>query len=325
MDTRDVLILGCGVSGLSSGILLQEAGWHVTIWARDVPPHTTSNIAAAVWYPYRAYPIDRVLGWGAVAYASFRDLLSIPETGVIMANVLDLQPDPVTEDPWWAGSVDGFRHARADELPTGYRDGFVFDAPVIDTSIYLTYLQTRFEAAGGVIVAGRAVRDLSEAFAVCLVVVNCTGLGARELVHDAELRPTRGQVVRVRHNGFRRVLLDDFGPNKLAYIVPRIHDIILGGTAIDDDESTDIDEQETPAILRRCAALAPQFASVAPEDILEVKVGLRPVRSEVRLEVESPAPGRYLVSNYGHGGAGITLSWGCAAEVAERMGKLATP
>lgn len=323
--TMDALVLGCGVAGLTTGILLQRQGQRVTIWAREVPPHTTSNIAAAVWYPYRAYPIERVLKWGTVAYASFRELLSVPESGVILANVLDLQPERQQEEPWWAGSVEGFRHAHPNELPPGYGDGFVFDAPVIDTSIYLAYLRAQFEAAGGIIIENRTVNDLSEAFAACRLVVNCTGLGARELVPDANLTPSRGQVVRVRHTGFRRVMLDEDGPNRLAYIVPRIHDIILGGTAIDGEESTLVDEGETPAILRRCAAMAPEFAALTPDDILEVKVGLRPVRPEVRLEIETPAPGRWLISNYGHGGAGITLSWGCAAEVAERARELATP
>ena len=321
--TTDALVLGCGVSGLTTAIILQRQGRRVTIWTRDTPPHTTSNIAAAVWYPYRAFPVDRVLQWGVVAYDTFRELFGQPDTGVILANVLDLQPEARATDPWWAGSVDGFRHARPDELPTGYGDGFVFDAPVIDTSIYLDYLRARFEAAGGVIVADRMVLDLAEAFAVCDLVVNCTGLGARELVHDGRLRPSRGRVARIRHTGFRRVILDDYGPNSLAYVVPRINDIILGGTAIDDDESSAIDTDETPAILRRCAGLAPEFAAVTQDDILEVKVGLRPVRDEVRLELETPAPGRWLVSNYGHGGAGITLSWGCAAEVAERVGAIA--
>lgn len=322
--TSDVLVLGCGVSGLSTGIALRRQGHRVTIWTRDVPPRTTSNIAAAVWYPYRAYPVERVLEWGANAYRAFRDLLDIPESGVILANVLDLQPAPQANDPWWASSVDGFRHARADELPMGYGDGFVFDAPVIDTSVYMRYLRSQFEAEGGEIVENLEVHDLAEAFAVCDVVVNCTGLGARELAHDPALTASRGQVVRVRHNGFRRVVLDEHGPNQLAYIVPRIHDIILGGTAIDGDESTAIDGEETPAIVRRCTALAPEFTSLTADDILEVKVGLRPVRPEVRLEVETLAPHRWLISNYGHGGAGITLSWGCAAEVAERIGALPT-
>lgn len=336
-DRTDVLVLGCGVSGLTTAIRLIErqpgqGQRRVTIWARRVPPQTTSNIAAAVWYPYDAGSNEQAVKWGAIAYQAFGDLQGAPGTGVIWRNVLELLPEPDLDGPWWKASVPGVEHARPEELPTGYADGFVFDAPVIDTSIYLNYLRSRFEAAGGVIVEDRTVHDLSEAFAVCDVVVNCTGLGARELAHDTSFRPTRGQVVRVRQNGFTRVLIDDRGPTTnpyapgtLTYIVPRSSDIILGGTAIPDDITTDdeirqkIDDEEVQAIIRRCAALAPEFAHLNPDDILEVKIGLRPVRSDVRLERESPAPGRWLISNYGHGGAGVTLSWGCAAEVTEHI------
>jgi D-amino-acid oxidase len=342
-DRRDVLVLGCGVSGLTTAIRLieqqrEQGQRRVTIWARTVPPDTTSNIAAAVWYPYDAGSNEQAVKWGAIAYKAFGDLAGAPGAGVIWRNVLELLSEPNPDGPWWQASVPGVEHARPDELPAGYADGFVFDAPVIDTSVYLNYLRTRFEAAGGVIVEGRTVHDLSEAFAVCDVVVNCTGLGARELAHDTAFRPTRGQVVRVRQNGFTRVMIDDHGPKthpyaagKLAYIVPRMSDIILGGTAIADDITTDgeikqkIDNAEVQAIIRRCATLAPEFANLSPDDILEVKIGLRPVHSDVRLERESPAPGRWLVSNYGHGGAGITLSWGCAAEVTELIEAIQTP
>jgi D-amino-acid oxidase len=336
-DRTDVLVLGCGVSGLTTAIRLieqqrEQGQCRVTIWARKVPPDTTSNIAAAVWYPYDAGSNERAVKWGAIAYKTFGELAGAPGSGVITRNVLELLSEPNPDGPWWKASVPDVEHARPDELPAGYADGFVFDAPVIDTSVYLNYLRSRFEAAGGLIVENRTVHDLSEAFAVCGVVVNCTGLGARELVHDTAFRPTRGQVVRVKHNGFTRVLIDDHGPKadpytqeRLAYIVPRINDIILGGTAIADDITADdeikqkIDSNEVQAIIRRCAALAPEFANLTPDDILEVKIGLRPVRSDVRLERESPAPGRWLISNYGHGGAGVTLSWGCAAEVAELL------
>lgn len=342
-DRTDVLVLGCGVSGLTTAIRLIEqqrdlGQRRVTIWTRKVPPETTSNIAAAVWYPYDAGSNERAVKWGAIAYKAFGVLAGAPGTGVIRRNVLEVLSESQPDGPWWKASVPGVEHARPDELPAGYADGFVFDAPVIDTSVYLNYLRSRFEAAGGVIIEGRTVHDLSEAFAVCDMVVNCTGLGARELAHDTSFRPTRGQVVRVKQNGFTRVLIDDHGPRahpyepgKLAYIVPRISDIILGGTAIADDTTADddvkqkIDSDEVQAIIRRCAALAPEFANLAPDDILEVKIGLRPVRTDVRLERESPAPGRWIVSNYGHGGAGVTLSWGCAAEVAEHIEAIEQP
>jgi D-amino-acid oxidase len=129
-------------------------------------------------------------------------------------------------------------------------------------------------------------------------------------------------VVRVRHNGYRRVLLDDTGPNAVAYIVPRVDDIVLGGVDDEYDERTEIDPAQTPDILARCAKLVPEFAGITQDDILSVAVGLRPVRSSVRLELERPGPGQAVIHNYGHGGAGVTLSWGCAAEVVQLVGRL---
>jgi D-amino-acid oxidase len=318
----DILVIGAGVSGLTSGLRLLEAGHRVRIWAAALPPQTTSNVAAAVWYPYKAHPANRVTAWGAEAYRAFQRLGTVADSGVFMASVLECLAAP-TPDPWWVAAVAGFRHATPVELPAGYTDGYAFEAPVIDTGVYLDYLVRTFQARGGQIVQ-RAVRDLADAFAASAVVVNCAGLGARELVGDHDLHPSRGQVVRIRHTGFRRVLLDDFGPNAVAYIVPRTRDIILGGTDDEGNESTTIDPDVTEGILRRCARLAPEFAAVGARDILGVACGLRPVRSTVRVEAERLAPDRWLIHNYGHGGAGVTLSWGCAAEVAALVGGLPT-
>src|SRR5690606_37847565 len=93
---------------------------------------------------------------------------------------------------------------------------------------------------------------------------------------------------------------------------PRGDDVILGGTSEVGAWSTAADPTTTAAILERCAALEPRLRGAA---ILEVLVGLRPCRSEVRLgrEVIGEAA---VIHNYGHGGAGVTLSWGCAAEAA---------
>jgi D-amino-acid oxidase len=309
----EVLVVGGGVSGLTSALCLLRAGHAVTVWAKSLPPDTTSNVAAAVWYPYKAYPEDRVTAWGAETYRVFKRLAGDAATGVLMAQVVEARPEPAS-NPWWVSAVEGFRHARPEELPAGYADGYVFDAPVITMPIYLSYLLERVRAEGG-IVEQRAVADLAEAFTRAPVVVNCAGLGARELAGDGDLHASRGQVVRVRHNGYRRVLLDDMGPNKVAYIVPRVDDIVLGGVDDEYDERTEIDPAQTPDILRRCAKLAPELAGITEEDILSVAVGLRPVRSTVRLELERLGAGQAMIHNYGHGGAGVTLSWGCAAEV----------
>lgn len=311
----DILVVGCGISGLTTSLVLQRAGHAVRIWARALPPDTTSNVAAAVWYPYKAYPQDRVTAWGATAYRAFQRLAREPQAGVLLREVLDLKAAP-SADPWWQPAVEGFRHARPDELPTGYADGMVFAAPVIEMPIYLSWLMERFRARGGVVIQ-RTVADFAEAFAACSVVVNCAGLGARELAGDRDMRASRGQVLRIlQRGGMQRVYLDDDGPNAVAYIVPRTRDIVLGGSDVEGSEGLAPDPLVTADILRRCARLDPLLGTLTPADVRAVACGLRPVRSTVRLEVERVAPDRWLLHNYGHGGAGVTLSWGCAEDVA---------
>jgi D-amino-acid oxidase len=311
----NVLVIGSGVSGLSCGIRLLEAGLSAQIWARDLPPRTTSNVAAAIWYPYKAYPEHLVVGWSAVAYADFVQLAQLPETGVVQRTGMEIFPWQV-EDPWWRAAVPSFRRAVASELPAGYSDGYVFESPVIEMPVYLGYLMQRFESLGGQIVV-RSLTSVDQAFEHCDRVIDCAGLGARELVGDSTLVPIRGQVVRVAQVGIERFWLDDYGPNGVTYIVPRANDCILGGTADEGSEDLTPDPATAAAIIERCAALEPRLRDA---EILEHKVGLRPGRPSVRLVAEQPAPGKLLVHNYGHGGAGVTLSWGCAAEVVRLLG-----
>nr|BBH91069.1 hypothetical protein KTC_58200 [Thermosporothrix sp. COM3] len=230
-----------------------------------------------------------------------------------MRSFLEVKPAPVG-DPWWLEAVESFRHATPDELPAGYADGYVFETPVIDTSRYLPYLMQVFQQEGGLITR-ETVTTLGDALTEYPIVINCSGLGARELVGDRDIHAGRGQTIRIKQKGFQRVIVDDEGPNKLAYIVPRTSDIILGGVDEENNENTSIIPEQNSGILQRCANLAPQFANLKPEDILSVQCGLRPLRSRIRLEAERPVPDRLLVHNYGHGGSGVTLSWGCATEV----------
>lgn len=306
------LVLGCGVSGLSCGVRLLQAGFDVEIWTRDLPPQTTSNVAAAVWYPYKAYPEQLVGRWARATYLEFLRLADAPKAGVTLREGVEFFAAPVA-DPWWreALPLPGFRRATPTELPAGYLDGYVFQAPVIEMPIYLAYLQTWLTGLGGRI-RTRTVTTLDEAFAQHDLVVNCCGLGARELVGDTSLHAIRGQVVRVAQVGFDRFLLDDYGPNAVAYIIPRSHDCILGGTAEDGCEDLVPNAATAQSIIDRCAALDSRVRQAA---ILSHHVGLRPGRPTVRLTIERPAPGKLLAHNYGHGGAGVTLSWGCADDV----------
>ncbi len=305
----DALMIGCGVTGLSTAVRLQEAGLSVRVWAAVLPPGTTSSVAAAVWYPYKAYPEDRVLSWGKRTFEVFEELARDPKTGVRMREGVELHHE-VVPDPWWKDAVPGVRRCTEGELPPGYRDGHVFAVPVIEMPVYLNYLLQRFVAAGGR-VEQRAASSLEEASEEGRVVVNCAGLGARELAGDLSMTPIRGQIVRVTNPGLERFVLDEGNPEGITYIVPRSEDCILGGTAEVGNWDTTPDPETATGILRRCAALEPRLAEA---EVLEHKVGLRPGRPEVRLELDDLANGAPCVHNYGHGGSGVTLSWGCAEE-----------
>ena len=310
-DSADALVIGAGVMGLSAAIRLQEAGLRVRVWTADPPAATTSAVAAALWYPFRAYPADRVAEWGQRTFAELARLAGDPATSVRMVPGVELWRHPVP-DPPWAGSIPGVRRIAPHELPAGYADGHTVAVPVARMDRYLAYLADRFAAGGGRLEL-RTVAVLARAAEVAPLVVNCSGLGARTLAGDDTLSPIRGQVVRVENPGIERFWLDDEHPDGLTYIVPRGEDCILGGTADDGEWNTTPNPATAAAIIRRCAALEPRLAGAR---ILEHRVGLRPGRPSVRLEAE-PLPNAALVIHcYGHGGAGVTLSWGCADEVA---------
>lgn len=300
---------------MSCGVRLLEAGHTVELWARELSPHTTSDVAAAVWYPYRAFPQERVTAWAGRTFEELCVLAGQPDTGVLRVLGLELLRAPAP-DPWWRPCVSGFRRATPAELRPGYVDGFVFEAPVIEMPRYLSYLLARFRRLGGS-VHQREVRSLDEAWAVAPLVVNCTGLGSRSLLGDDTLVPVRGEVLRVAPLPVERFLLDEDDPQGMSYIIPRSQDCILGGTAEEGNASLEPDPAQAEAILARAARLLPEGTRI---QVLQHLVGLRPGRPSVRLEAEQVGD-RQVIHDYGHGGAGVTLSWGCAEEVTALVGR----
>jgi D-amino-acid oxidase len=305
-----VTVVGAGVIGLTTAVRLAEAGHAVTVVARDHGTSTTSAVAAALWFPYRVLPYDRVLAWSSQSYATFSALAAeSPESGVELRWGTELlRSDPSDlPDPWWASAVPDLTVTR--DVPPGYTCGWRFLAPVIDMPRYLPWLASRATAAGATIDPSPvSVSDLAD---LGPLVVDCTGIGARDLVPDHSVTPVRGQVVVLAQVGLDEWLSDDLDDHILTYIVPRQDDIIVGGTADESVWDVTPDPATATAILTRACALLPSLAA-AP--ILAHKVGLRPTRPEVRLEPEHRGP-QTIIHNYGHGGAGVTLSWPCADEV----------
>jgi D-amino-acid oxidase len=175
----------------------------------------------------------------------------------------------------------------------------------------MPWLKSKFELLGGSIET-RKISDFDELESE--LIVNCSGLGAREICHDEEVVPVRGQVVYIKQDpGFGRY---DQRPESLIYTIPRRDVTVLGGTAQKGDWTMEIREEDEEDILKKCESLWPELDRA---NIVGRAVGLRPSRTEVRLEKEHVGD-KVVVHNYGHGGAGVTLSWGCADEVARLMG-----
>ncbi len=305
----DALVIGGGVVGLTTAVVLAERGVRVRLWTRDPAERTTSAVAGALWWPYRIEPVASARAWALRSLEVYEELAARPETtGVRMAE--GVLGETALEDvgAWAATRLPGLRPSTAAEHPAG--PGVWARLPLIDMPAHLPWLRSRLEAAGGV-VETRTVADLAQVRAP--VVVNCTGLGARELVPDPSVRPVRGQLVVVENPGIRTWTVSTGADGAMAYFFPQPGRLVLGGTADEDAWSLEPDPAVAEAIVRRCAALRPEIAGAR---VLEHRVGLRPARDAVRLERAALPGGRVLVHHYGHGGAGVTVAWGCAEEAA---------
>ncbi|HEU4403736.1 MAG TPA: FAD-dependent oxidoreductase [Polyangiaceae bacterium] len=310
------IVIGAGVSGLSSAVALLEAGHAVDVWARERVERTTSAVAGALWLPFLAAPPELVARWALASLERFAALAGRSDTGVERREVVVVLRRPGEAPPAWAEALPSFRLVGPAELPPGARAAWAIEAPVIDMRRYLAWLEARVGELGGRI-EGRDVASLDEALARAELVVNCAGLGARELCGDHDLHPVRGQIVRSADPGVRGAFVDDDAPGGVTYVIPRGGECVLGGSVEPGRSDREVDEREADAIVRRASAFDARLAA-APRR--SAAAGLRPARSRVRLEAEPRPGGRLLVHNYGHGGSGVTLSWGCAADVVALAG-----
>jgi D-amino-acid oxidase len=335
-----VAIVGAGVSGLTCAVVLAERGYQTAIFAEETGQRTTSAVAAAIWYPYDAEPIDKVIAWALETYHVLVDLSRKPNTGVSMIELRTFSRGADIQIPEWASPLGarriepsvltglrpvphrpqrgGYNFVRSSEdtspvrsetsLPV-FSSGFRMNVPLTDTTIYLDYLKNRFLDAGGGINPNVRFETLENVSPEFDLVINCSGIGAKLLIPDAELEPHRGQVAIVSKIDLPGAVVCDDLP--LMYAIPRAHDCVFGGT----NELSDNYEPD-PAMTSRIVAECSRVLDVPAPKILAERVGLRPFRkSGVCLRADRLRDGRSVIHNYGHGGSGFTLSWGCAQQV----------
>jgi D-amino-acid oxidase len=302
---RRAIVVGAGIIGLTTAIRLREADVEVHVITADEPTSTTSVLASAMVGPTFGFSGPRVDAWETVTIAAM--LREPPSSGMHRCRGRFLSTFAGFVPPH-ADALPGFALCDATELAPGFETGFWAEVPLVEMHAYMAHLVARYEQLGGSIERAR-VESLDDVAKSAPLVANCTGLGSRELVPDDDVTPMRGPKIVVENPGIDTfVAVGPPGPEG-TYIHPHGDIVVLGGSAHPSPDTTP-DPNEAAAIIGRCAAIEPRLLD-AP--VLEHAVGLRPNRPAIRLELERRGDTR-VVHNYGHGGIGVTVCWGCAAE-----------
>ena len=297
-----ITVVGAGVIGLTTALALEERGHTVRIIAAATGAQTTSDVAGAVWFPYRVGPPSKVAVWAGRTRAWLETIAPDHAAGVDLLTGYEITTDEGMDPPrpWWAAAIEV---SRAPAPVTGAPLAWKFSAPRIEPARFLPWLASKLRAR----VETSTVTDLAAVPGD--LVINCTGLGARTLVADDEVSALFGQIVLTAPGGVDRAITvtDHRDPDAIFYVIPRRGELVLGGVtrAMPHDAAHERDPEVTQRILDHAAALGFPIG-----EVLRERTGLRPYRNEVRLE----CIGR-VIHNYGHGGAGFTLCRGCAEDV----------
>lgn len=331
-----ILIIGGGVVGLSTAHAISTKYGkrsEIRIIADKYYDETTTYGSGGLWEPYQiaGTPDFQVDNWGKIAFEHFKELYystNREKAGVRLLRAYQLYEDTdIINIPSWKDIVydfeviDGEKLSKIDKplIPTRFTKAITFKTFTVDQSYYLKWLTDKLVNMG-VQFERRKLNNIDE---VCHdgydIIVNCAGLGASELLSDTEMYPIRGQVLRLDAPFVENIYFF----NK-SYFIPNVDSLVVGGTAQKGDWSTEPRQEDTDRILNDAIAFFPQIATAT---IQNVWAGLRPGRTPLRLEMESKVKNETsnskrrsrIIHNYGHGGSGVTIAWGCAQEVAEMI------
>jgi D-amino-acid oxidase len=235
---RKCAVIGCGVIGLSTATLMQKKGFEVTIYAKDLPPETTSNIAGGLWSPSSVFApgqitpgfYDEFLRASRLSYRYFQNYLG-SYYGVNFVENYVVGNSPIEMPGYFYELADVYREVRnltPGDYPFDDRYGITYTTLFIEPQVYLNSLTRDFRSAGGKII----VREFEDVDELLLLeeplIMNCTGLGSYHLFNDHEMTPVKGQlVVLLPQPEVDYITLVD---GKGLYTMPRTDGIILGGS-----------------------------------------------------------------------------------------------
>ncbi|KAK3794630.1 hypothetical protein RRG08_003776 [Elysia crispata] len=321
--TPRILVLGAGISGLSSAVCVQQACplARVQLVAEHFSPNTTSDGAGGSWGPYLSGDTDPSLIL-RLCETTYRHLLRLANSsiaGEVKAQKISgyhlYRNLPVGKQKW-RHIVEGFRQLSEEEMKQfeSFETGTFYTAVNVDVTPYLNWLLNRFKSLGGTVKQARVgcIEEIAKDYDI---IINCTGLASRHLFNDDDVFPIRGQVWKVRAPWIKHFyFLHEKNVDQI-YLIPGVDYLTVGGTTQIGDWNSHVDVEDSAAIWEKALAVFPMLRHATP---VKAWAGLRPARKSLRLEPETiEVDGQKIkvIHNYGHGGSGVTLHWGCALEV----------
>ncbi|KAL1888768.1 D-amino acid oxidase [Sporothrix stenoceras] len=329
MAKHSIVVLGAGVSGLTSALLLsQNPDNEVTVIAKHMPGDVD---------------IEYCSPWAGANYLPFsaKDSKTSQCRNKDGNTTIGKWTTELTKpDPWYRDVVPNFANIPSDRLDPGVDNANTFTSVCINAAIYLPWLVSQCLKAG-VVFRRTIVQHVTEAADFspfssrkANLVINCTGLSSLKLggVQDKTLHAARGQIVVVRNHQAAMHMISgvDDSNEESTYTMtrPAGGGTILGGSYQMDNWDSQPDPNLAVRIMKRCIELCPGLVTpgqgIEGLSIVRHGVGLRPLREDgPRVDVEKIG-GVWVVHNYGHGGYGYQTSYGCAETVVELAGRVLT-
>jgi D-amino-acid oxidase len=307
---KKIAIIGAGISSLSCACTLANKDHQIEIFAKAFSPEITSNKAAAFWFPYHIRNDKRGIEWGNTSYTFYEKISADKSSGISMKKLIKvLRKNVVEEESEWIDFMPEDSYKIMDEslLNKNYAKGYEVIVPLIETQIFLPFLQN-YLLEKNIRFARREIKSFDELSNDYDIVINCSALGARELCNDSNIIAVRGQVALLSPIHDFPIFLDNEMP---LYIVPRKDAVIIGGTY---EKGIEDETTENKTIEKLLENAYDVFPSLRNQKVIGSWAGLRPYRNEIRVEIE---PETNVIHNYGHGGSGFTLAFGCAKTVSD--------
>ncbi|CAO3599457.1 unnamed protein product [Absidia cylindrospora] len=343
LSFKNVVVLGAGVTGLTTGIsLLRNGAKQVTVAGKHIPgeksPEYASPYAGASIITFASVADKRLQEIDRDTLKEFHRLANQePESGVSYcpgAQYFEAQDAPGEDSFWVHDLFQDYERLSKDALPKGAIDGYRFVSFTANVPQYLDYLVKTFISLGGRLEKKSfdSLQSAIEQYKDIDTLINCTGLGSYHLkdVQDHTMYPLRGQTVVVRAPHIKHQLYKDLGHDArfCTYIIPRGDGtVILGGTMDKDNNNTEAEPELTKKILNSCYNLHPYLTHhQGPEafDVVSINVGFRPSRKDgIRIEkqIKYRANGDRVTvcHNYGHSSHGYQSSWGACNKVLQLL------